>query len=192
MNRSLSRVMTLLLLTGLGAGPLQAQAAVVRPDRELNAEEAALRSAMYQFRDTVAALAGINSRMQRDFRATSSAALVSRARQVKTACDATARNIPPAVTAVKAAPVKTRLQVQAQNDLLDAYRQLGESVAKCSTTFGEMVSQASGDEIRGYANARLEALNRDVLRYSRSADAFFKTLDIPNRPLGSKANPLIG
>lgn len=192
MNRSLSRVMTVLLLAGLGAGPLQAQAAVVHPDRELNAEEAALRSAMYQFRDTVAALAGINSRMQRDFAATSSAALVSRARQVKLACDATARNISPAVAAVKAAPVTTKFQVQAQSRLLDAYKQLGESVTSCSTSFGEMVAQASGDRIRGYGNARLEALNRDILHYSASADDFFRTLSIPNRPLGSKANPLIG
>ena len=192
MKQLLSAGAVALALVLLGAGPLQAQAAVLRPDRELTPEESALRSALYQFRDTVAALSGASSRLQRDFRTTSDAALISHARQVKLWCDATTRNIPASVAAVKAAPVRTALQSKAQARLLDSYTRLGESLASCSTTFGAMAQPGAGEEVRGYGNARLEALTRAIREHSQLTDDFFSNLRIPNRPLGAKVNPLVG
>jgi hypothetical protein len=192
MKPLLSHSAMLLVLVMLGSSPLRAQAAVVRPDRELTAEEAVLRTALYQFRDTVAALSGANSRMQRDFRATSDAALISRARQVQSWCDATARNVPASVAAVKAAPVQTSLQTKAQGRLLDSFSRLEAELTTCSTTFEAMAQPGKGEEVRGYGNARLQALSRAILDYSRLADDFFSALRIPNRPLGAKANPILG
>jgi|GEM_PF-1418870 hypothetical protein len=192
MKPLLSHSAMVLVLVMLGSSPLRAQAAIVRPDRELTPEEAVLRTALYQFRDTVAALSGANSRMQRDFRATSDAALISRARQVKSWCDATARNLPASVAAVKAAPVQSSLQTKTQVRLLDSFSQLKRELTTCSTTFDGMAQPGQGEEVRGYANARLQALTGAILDYSRQVDAFFSALRIPNRPLGAKANPILG
>jgi hypothetical protein len=180
-------VLLVLLLTGTSA--VAAQAAVVQPDRPLTPDETELRSAMYQLRDTLAMLSGAVSRMSRDFRQTSSAALISRARQIELWCQAGIRNIPKAEQEVKTHPMKTRLETAQQQQLLKAYGALHEQLSACSRTFSAMAQPGKGEEVRGYGNARLESLRAGLKHYGREADDFFSALRIPNRPLGAGPNP---
>ncbi len=189
MKSLLSGSAVMLMLVLAAPSVAVAQATVIRPDRELTPDETELRSAMYQLRDTLAFLAGSASRMLRDFRRTSPAALVSRARQIETGCQAGIRNIPKAREEVRTHPMKTALETAQQKQLLKAYDDLHAVLSDCSTTFGAMAQPGKGEEVRGYGNARLQTLRAELKRYGREADDFFSALRIPNRPLGAGPNP---
>lgn len=182
-----SAVMLMLVLAAPSV--VVAQATVIRPDRELTPDETELRATMYQLRDTLSMLAGSASRMQRDFRRTSSAALVSRARQIELGCDAGIRNIPKAKEEVRTHPMKNALEAARQKRLLKAYDHLQAVLAECSKTYGAMAQPGKGEEVRAYGNARLESLRAGLKRYNHEADDFLSALQIPNRPLGAGPNP---
>lgn len=189
MKSLLSGSAVLMMLMVAGPSMAAAQATVIRPDRALTPDETELRSTMYQLRDTLALLAGSASRMLRDFRQTSPAALVSRARQIELGCQAGRRNIPRAREEVRTHPMKTRLEMAQQKQLLAAYDSLEAVLSGCSKTFSAMAQPGKGEEVRGYGNARLESLRAGLKRYGREADDFFSALRIPNRPLGAGENP---
>lgn len=189
MKQLLSGSALALVLLLVGIHPASAQATVVRPDRKLTSDEVALRSAIYQLRDTLAMLSGSASRMGRDFQQTSGAALISRARQITVWCEASARNIPQAADEVRGHPMRNRLESDQQERLLGSYLQLNKALKECSSTFGAMSQPGKGEEIRNYGNARLETLQSAIKSYGRAADDFFSALRIPNRPLGAGANP---
>lgn len=189
MKSLLSGSAVVLVLMLAGPSVAMAQATVIRPDRELTPDETELRSAIYQLRDTLAMLAGSASRMQRDFRRTSPAALVSRARQIQHGCEAGLRNIPKAKEEVRTHPMKTALESAQQEQLLKAYDKLEAVLSDCGKTFGDMAQPGKGEEVRGYGNARLQTLRAELKRYGREADDFFSALRIPNRPLGAGPNP---
>lgn len=189
MKSLLSGTAVVLMLVLAGPAVAAAQATVIRPDRELTPDEVALRSSMYQLRDTLGMLAGSASRMLRDFRQTSPAALVSRARQIDNGCQAGIRNIPKAKEEVRTHPMKNALETAQQKQLLKAYDDLQAVLSECSKTFSAMAQPGKGEEVRGYGNARLESLRAGLKRYNREADDFFSALRIPNRPLGAGPNP---
>lgn len=178
-----------MLLVTVSTPALQAQATVIRPDRALTPEEEVLRGALWQLRDTLATLSGAASRMNRDFRKTSAAALVSHARQVQRGCEAGRRNIPQAEKAVRAHPMQTRLQTNEQVRLLAAYDSLDSVLSECAATFGEMAQPGKGEEVRGYGNVRLEPLRAELFDYGRAMKDFLRALRIPNRPLGAGPDP---
>jgi hypothetical protein len=183
------RSAVLTMLVAAAPSVVAAQATVVRPDRALSTDEIALRSAMYQLRDTLAMVSGSASRMLRDFRQTSPAALVSRARQIELWCQAGVRNIPVAEQKVRTHAMKTRLETAQQQQLLKAYVKLRADLTDCSKTFSTLAQPGKGEEIRAYGNARLDALRDGLISYGHEADDFFRALRIPNRPLGSGLNP---
>jgi hypothetical protein len=189
MKSLLSGSAVVLMLMLAGPSVAAAQATVIRPDRELTPDETVLRSAMYQLRDTLGALAGSSSRMLRDFRRTSPEALVSRARQIENGCQAGIRNIPKAREEVRTHPMKNALETAQQKHLLKAYDDLEAVLTECSRTFSTMAQPGKGEEVRGYGNARLESLRAGLKRYNREADDFLSALRIPNRPLGAGPNP---
>jgi hypothetical protein len=178
-----------MLLVTASTPALQAQATVIRPDRALTPDEEALRGALWQLRDTLATLSGAASRINRDFRQTSSAALVSHARQVQRGCEAGRRNIPQAEKAVRAHPLQTKLQTDEQVRLLAAYVSLDSVLSHCATTFGEMAQPDKGEEVRGYGNARLVPIRTELLSYGQAMKDYLRALRIPNRPLGSGPDP---
>ncbi|HET9602876.1 MAG TPA: hypothetical protein VFO96_01200 [Gemmatimonadales bacterium] len=190
MKSLLSRSAVLMLLVAAAPSMAAAQATVIRPDRALSPDEIELRSAMYQLRDTLAMVSGWASRMQRDFRQTSPAALVSRAREIALSCQAALRNVPVAEREVRTHAMKTRLETAQQQQFLKVYVKLRAELADCSKTFSAMAQPGKGEELRGYGNAWLESLREALQHYSREADDFFSALRIPNRPLGAGPNPL--
>lgn len=189
MKSLLSGSAVVLMLILAGPSVAVAQATVIRPDRELTPDETELRSVMYQLRDTLAVLGGSASRMLRDFRQTSSAALVSRARQIEIGCQAGLRNLPTAREEVRTHPMKTALESAQQKQMLKAYDDLQAVLSDCSKTFSTLAKPDMGEEVRGYGNVRLESLRAGLKRYGHEADDFFSALRIPNRPLGAGPNP---
>ena len=99
LHRSRNRIMSrwyLVLIGTLFAQTLSAQGTVVRPEPRLDAGRAALRDALLQFRDSLNTIDAAASRLQRDYRESSTASLISRARVMREACARSVPSGPPA------------------------------------------------------------------------------------------------
>ena len=188
----MNRNVLLAVLTVATAGSLEAQAAVVLPDRPLPPAHARIQDAAYVLRDTLFAVTGAAARLTRDFRQTSDAALVSRAREMAAACDAAARNIDAPRSVLAETPAETDLQEREKKRLLTAYTQLSSAIGDCIEEFGPLTEPGKGEEIRGYGNRRASDVVREIRRYERALDGYFRAMRIPNRPRGTGPNPLAG
>lgn len=174
------------------AASLQAQAAIVLPDKPLPAELARIQDAAYVLRDTLFAVTGAAARLNRDFQQTSGASLISRAREIKLACAAVTRNIDAPRTAITGAPAGDRLQERERKRLLGAFDDLAAAAAACAARFEVLASAGNGEEVRGYGNHDAQAMVSEIRKYESALDGYFRSMRIPNRPRGAQANPLAG
>lgn len=178
-------------LLAIAAVPaLHAQAALVLPDQPLDSNRAAARDAIYVLRDSLhTVIAGI-ARLGRDFRTTSVQSLTSRARELHSACAAAERNVAPVRKVVGATGTTSKLQRREQVHLDEALGSLSGVLGECRTEFERLGTRGNGEEVRGYGNRRAEPVRAEIMRYESAVDGFFRALEIPNRPLGARPDPL--
>lgn len=188
MNRTV--IVTMLALCS--AASLEAQATMVLPDKPLPTEHARVQDAAYVLRDTLFAVTGAAARMNRDFRETSDASLLSRAREMSLACAAAERNIATPRAAVGDTPASTRLREREKQRLLGAYDELTAATRSCVSQFQTLAEPGKGEEIRGYGNRHASTVVREIRRYESALDGYFRAMNIPNRPRGARPNPLAG
>jgi hypothetical protein len=182
---------TLILLFSLAAAPVALNAqAVVRPAGPVPAVNAQARDAMLVLRDSLMTVNGAAARLQRDFRATSAAALTSRARQIANACARSARTVAPTRKAVAAADADGPARISSRAAVLRALDSLAVEMTKCSDEFRAMALPDKGEEVRGYGNRRAEPILRALYAYDATATRFFKVWGMDVRPLGARPNPL--
>lgn len=174
------------------AASLQAQATVVLPDKPLPPEHARMQDAAYVLRDTLYAVTSAAARLHRDFRATSSASLTSRARELKLACGAVERNIANPRMVLTETPTDSRYREREKKRLLGAYDDLARAAATCATRFTTLAEAGKGEEVRGYGNRDASAMVSEIRKYENALDGFFRAMNIPNRPRGARQNPLAG
>lgn len=188
----MKRTVFLTLSLFASAASLDAQATMVLPDKPLPPEHARVQDAAYVLRDTLYAVTGAAARLNRDFRQTSDALLLSRAREMTLACAAVARNITPPRTVLTETPTDTRLREREKQRLLGAFDDLAGAAAVCASRFEALSAQPKGDEIRGYGNRDAAVMVREIREYESALDGYFRAMNIPNRPRGARANPLAG
>jgi hypothetical protein len=178
-------------LLAIAAVPaLDAQAALVLPDQPLDSNRAAARDGIYVLRDSLyAVIAGI-ARLERDFRTTSTQSLTSRARELHSACAAAERNVAPVRKVVGATNTASKLQDREKVRLGKALGSLGGVLGECSAEFERLGTRGNGEEVRGYGNRRAQPVRAEIMRYETAVDGFFRALEIPNRPLGARPDPL--
>ena len=178
-------------LLAIAAAPaLQAQAALVLPDQPLDSNRAAARDAIYVLRDSLySVIAGI-ARLERDFRTTSAQSLTSRARELTSACAAAERNVAPVRKVIGATSTASKLQRREQVRLHEALGSLSGVLGGCRTEFERLGTRGNGEEVRGYGNRRAQPVRAEIMRYESAVDGFFRALEIPNRPLGARPDPL--
>ena len=178
-------------LLAIAAAPaLQAQAALVLPDQPLDSNRAAARDAIYVLRDSLyPVIAGI-ARLERDFRTTSAQSLTSRARELNSACAAAERNVAPVRKVVGATSTASKLQRREQVRLDEALGSLSGVLGYCRTEFERLGTRGNGEEVRGYGNRRAQPVRAGIMQYESVVDGFFRALEIPNRPLGARPDPL--
>ncbi|HEU4829825.1 MAG TPA: hypothetical protein VFT04_11585 [Gemmatimonadales bacterium] len=174
------------------AASLEAQATMVLPDKPLPPEHARIQAAAYVLRDTLFAVTGAAARLHRDFRHTSDASLMSRAREIADACAASGRNVAAPRTVLGETPTTSRLQETEKKRLLGAFDDLASAAAKCASRFVELAKPDKGDEVRGYGNRDAQAMVAEIRRYEAALDGYFRAMRIPNRPRGARPNPLAG
>ncbi|HEX6643530.1 MAG TPA: hypothetical protein VF037_02575 [Gemmatimonadales bacterium] len=182
-----------LVLLALTAAPgLSAQASIVLPGRPLPPAHARMRDAAYVLRDTLVGVTSSAARLRRDFRTTSAASLVSRAREMRDACAASGRNIAAPRAVLKETPADSPLSEREKARLLTAYGELEAATARCVEQFTPLSEAGKGEDVRGYGN-RYGATVVDAIRsYERALDNYLRAMRIPNRPLGAGPDPLAG
>lgn len=183
---------TLLLVVSLAASApvaLHAQA-IVKPAAPLDGPRARVRDALLLLRDSLIVVNSSAARLQRDFQATSAAALSGHSRQVAAACSRSARVIPRTRQAVSAARAGTPPQAREQAALLRGLDSLSGTMGRCAADFAAMGERGKGEEVRGYGNRRAEPLLAALSRYDESLAGFFAAWAIEVRPIGARANPI--
>lgn len=192
----MKRIVLITLLAAAAVSPLSAQAAAIFPEQPLEPNRARVRDAVYVLRDTLQPVIATIARLQRDFRKSSPQLMSSRARELVTYCAAAERNVAPVQTVVVKTKVvgktatQTRLKraqharLQRQLDSLDL------TLTRCSTEFTRLSQPGNAEEMRGYGSRRAQPVREGILKYEDAVDGFFRSMEIPNRPLGAGPIPL--
>lgn len=180
-----------LLLVG-SAPALRAQAAMVLPEKELDAERLRLRDSVYVMRDTLSEVSASVARLQRDFRLASAPVLVSRARALAANCAAARRRVPHTRAMIAAAPIKTTFALEQQKRTATELTRLESELDRCVKEFEAMSMPDKGEEVRGYGNRKAAPIQAQIRKYDAAIAGFFNALQIPHRPLGARRNPLAG
>ena len=182
----------LVLIATLFAQTLSAQGTVVRPEPKLDASRAALRDAVLQFRDSLNTIDAAASRLQRDYRESSSASLISRARVMRQACGRSVSSLPAARKAVLTADASNERRLRRRTEMVAALDQLQKALVRCESDFASMSQAGAGERVRGYGNDRAARVQAALRRYERSLGAFLSAMDIKVSPLGAEPRPLAG
>jgi hypothetical protein len=181
-----------LIVAVLFSRNLAAQGTVVRPEPELDAGRVALRDALLQFRDSLNSIDAAASRLQRDYRQSSAASLISRARVMHQACARSVRNLPAARKTVLGAEASNERQVKRRGEMVGALDQLQNALDRCQADFAALSRPGEGENVRGYGNDRAGRVLAAMRRYEGIVGRFLSTMGIRVSPLGSQTRPLAG
>lgn len=171
---------------------LAAQGTVVRPEPELDAGRVTLRDALVQFRDSLNSIDAAASRLQRDFRQSSAASLISRARVMHQACARSARGLPATRKTVLGAEASSARQLQRRGEMVGALDQLQKALIRCESEFAAMSRAGEGEKVRGYGNDRARRVQAALRGYEKVLGQFLSTMGIKVTPLGTQPRPLAG
>jgi hypothetical protein len=178
------RPVWLSLICVLGASPLTAQT-VMRPEPQLDSARLALRDALLVLRDSLATIDGAAARLQRDFRQSSAASLLSRARVMHDACARSVRTVPYAREVVVAASLSDPVRKQRRGELVIALDRLKGVLGRCEADFAAMSRPGQAETVRGYANDRAVRVQAALRKYEQSLRDFFGVMRIRVMPLGA-------
>jgi hypothetical protein len=179
----------LILAAMLCARSLVAQT-VVRPEPPLDSARVTLRDALISLRDSLSSIHAAAGRLQRDYRESSAASLLSRAMVMREACARSSRTVPPTKEVVAASKASTDLRRKRQRELVEALDQLRVALTRCEADFGAMGKSGQGEQVRGYGNDRAGRTQAAIRKYSWVAESFLAAMGIKVAPLGTENRAL--
>ena len=188
----MNRFAWLALMATLSTGTLSAQATVIQPEPPLDSARAGLRDALLVLRDSLMSVDGAASRLQRDFRQTSAASLLSRARVMHDACARSVRTVPSTREALLAANLSEPVRLKRRRELVQAMDRLQAVLSHCEANFEAMSQPGQGETVRDYAYGRSESVQRAMRKYEENLREFFTALGIYVSPVGSTPRPTSG
>jgi hypothetical protein len=169
----------------LSASSLPAQATVIQPEAPLDSARASLRDAVLVLRDSLVTVDAAAARLQRDFRQTSGASLLSRARVMHDACARSVRTVPFTREAVRAVQLSEPLRVKRRRELVNALDRLRGVLSRCEMDFAAMSQPGEGETVRGYSYARSEVVQGALRKYEDSLRQFLTAMGIYISPAGA-------
>jgi hypothetical protein len=181
MSRGAALVLAFLMICSKS---LAAQASLATPDPPLDPARASLRDALLLLRDSLVSVDGAAARLQRDFRASSEASLLSRARVMHEACARSSRAVPPARGAVVSAKLSGPRKAKLRSELLRSMDRLHAALTRCENEFAQMSRAGQGEQVRGYGNNRADQAKASIRQYEETLGKFFGALGIKVRPSG--------
>jgi hypothetical protein len=179
------RPLMLVLAMVICSRSVAAQASLVLPDPPLDSARATVRDALLQLRDSLGSVDGAAGRLQRDFRQSSEASLLSRARVMHDACARSVLAVPPARKVVVTAKLSDPRKLKLRTELLRSMDKLRGALTRCETEFAAMSRPGAGEEVRGYGNNRADQTRASIREYESALGRFFGAMGIKVRPSGA-------
>ena len=167
----------------LVTSPLAAQT-VMRAPPPLDSARATLRDAVIVLRDSLTTIDGAAARLQRDYQAASTQALLFRARTMRDACASSTRTVPPTRSVVLSTEVSGDQKLKLRRDLVSAMDSLRHVLVRCETEFGSMSQPGQGERVRGYGNDRAVKVQTELRRYDRALAGYLQAMGIRIPPAG--------
>jgi hypothetical protein len=165
---------------------------IMRPEPPLDSARAALRDALLVLRDSLNTVDGAAARLQRDFRQSSEASLLSRARSMREACARSIRTVGPTRRVLRAAHLSEVPRARRRGELIAALDRLKGVLSRCETEFAAMSGPGQGERVRGYANDRATPVLAALRKYEQTLRDFFDVMKIRVMPLSSSPRPAAG
>ncbi len=169
--------------------PLTAQM-IRAPEPPLDSARLGLRDALLVLRDSLATINGAAARLQRDYRQSSSASLLSRARVMHDACGRSVRTVPYAREVLVAANLSEPARKKQRGELVRELDRLKGVLSRCEADFAAMSRPDQAETVRGYANARAARVLAAMRKYEHSLRDFFTVMRIRVTPLGANRSPV--
>jgi hypothetical protein len=179
------RSVVLGMISLLSVTSLSAQATVIQPEAPLDSARATLRDAVLVLRDSLITVNAAAARLQRDFRQTSAASLLSRARVMHDACVRSARAIPPTKETLLAAQLSVPVRIKRRRELVNALDRLRGVLGRCEVDFAAMSQPGEGETVRGYAYGRSQVVQGALQKYEQSLRQFLTAMGIYVSPAGA-------
>jgi hypothetical protein len=175
----------------VGAQPLSAQI-VVQPEVPLDSARASLRDALLVLRDSLATIDAAAARLQRDYRESSGASLLSRARVMRDACARSIRTLPAIRDEILKANLSTANRQRTRTELVSAMDSLRGVLKRCEKDFSAMSQPDQAETVRGYGNDRAVRIRGGLRWYEQSMRNFLNVMGIRVQPLGASRPPTAG
>lgn len=179
------RSVGLVAISVLCAGSVSAQARVIQPEVPLDSARANLRDAVVILRDSLVTVDAAAARLQRDFRQTSGASLLSRARVMHDACARSARTVPATRETLLRAKLPVPRQARRRRELVNALDRLRGVLGRCEVDFAAMSRPGEGEAVRGYGYTRSQVVQGALQKYDQSLRQFLAAMGISVSPIGA-------
>jgi hypothetical protein len=147
---------------------------VVQPEAELTPAQTAVRSSLYQLRDTLLLVEAASARIARDLGTASDPALRSRARVMVDRCHAAIAQGDSARAVVAREGLPSPDPKGVRKELDRALEVLQGHLRTCATQFAELSDPAKAEELRGYGIGRGERVQKAIRDYRPTASRYFR------------------
>jgi hypothetical protein len=168
-----------------------AQGGFIKPEA-LDSASAAIHDSYVSVRDTLRAVSGKSSILQRDIRSASDAVLLSRARGLEAACSASLRHLDRSRSRILESELGRRAPAPRRTAVDRALLELRATLTTCAAEYQGMnrLDQMGLMKERG---ASLALKNQMAIReFEGAAEPYLLSLGIRVRPHGAGANPYAG
>lgn len=170
---------------------MAAQGGFIKPE-VLDSASAAIHDSYVSVRDTIRAVSGKSSILQRDIRSASDAVLLSRARGLEAACSASLRHLDRSRSRILESELARRAPAPRRTAMDRALLELRATLTTCATEYKGM-SRLDLMGLMKERGANLALKNQIAIReFEGAAEPYLLSLGIQVRPHGAGANPYAG
>ena len=184
----MKRAYLLALVALVMVPPAAAQLITPKSRPPLTPEKLKIQSALVMFRDSLSAVQGGASRLERDLANSSDAVTRTRSREISEACASSSRASNTLQQTVENSPDPIADPKKTRAGVVAALRDLRSALDQCHEEFTRLGNPERAEELRGYGVSRAARLNAPMNRYYLAVANYLGPLDM-ELPVGTVSPP---